>query len=150
MFYGETVADTRALFRESWRKFNQNQPLEPLEQQLVAVICDHPEYHALLEINEANAQHEPQFFPELGETNPFLHMGLHLLIREQVSLNRPSGITAIYQKLCTTHASKCDAEHHMMQALGEILWQAQRDQTPPDETRYLQTCQALLHKDEPF
>ncbi|WP_204318325.1 DUF1841 family protein [Serratia marcescens] len=36
---------------------------------------------------------------ELGETNPFLHMGLHLAVREQVATDRPQGIRTVYTKL---------------------------------------------------
>lgn len=139
MLYGDNVQDTRQVFITSWQKYRLQQPLEPLEQQLVDIIRSHPEYHQALEANT-----QTQYFPELGETNPFLHMGLHLAIREQVALNRPAGITSIYQQLLTKHQDPLLVEHQLMEPLVECLWQAQRQHHLPDEATFLQACQRLL------
>src|SRR5580693_8179591 len=95
MFYSDNVQDTRQLFFSSWNKYCTGQALTALEQQLVEVILVHPEYHSFLEQGEVSLSQA--FFPELGETNPFLHMGLHLAVRDQVGLDRPAGISSIYQ-----------------------------------------------------
>ena len=34
--------------------------------------------------------------------------------------------------------SEHDAKHVVLECLGETIWQAQRDGTPPDEMRYLE------------
>ena len=141
MFYGQSVSDTRKIFFESWGKYIAKKPLEPVEQQIVEVIKDHPEYHQML---EQKANDERAYFPELGETNPFLHMGLHIAIREQVSTNRPAGITAVYQQLVRQKTSNLEAEHAMMECLAESLWQAQRSNSMPSEAEYLACCQKLL------
>lgn len=141
MFYGQNAAETRQFFFISWAKYKQKKPLTPLEQQLVTVILEHPEYHALL--NSTTPNLEQTYFPELGETNPFLHMGLHLAIREQVATNRPTGIQPIFKQLIKTQDPLL-TEHDMMTCLAECLWQAQRQQTMPDETAYLHACQQLL------
>ena len=93
MFYSNNVSEVRLMYFTSWEKYNQKKALLPLEQQIVQVILDHPEYHLLLNNTPQHADHT--YFPELGETNPFLHMGLHLAVREQVATDRPIGITAI-------------------------------------------------------
>ena len=144
MFYGDTVQDTRQLFFLSWRKHCQHQPLLPLERQIVDVIIEHPEYHALIE--GSSSLHEQAYFPELGLTNPFLHMGLHLAIRDQVATNRPAGIHDIYVELLQQHGNALGVEHLLMDYLAECLWQAQRNQTMPDEQHYLQACRQLLHQ----
>ncbi len=142
MFYGESVQDTRPLFYSSWQKYRQNQPLLPLERQIVDVIILHPEYHALLETPRPH--HDEAYFPELGQTNPFLHMGFHLAVRDQVATDRPLGIRPIYQQLLNQYADLAVVEHLLMEHLAECLWQAQRSHSMPDEARYLNACNQLL------
>ncbi len=142
MFYGDNVQDTRQLFFLSWRKYRQKEPLLALEHQIVEVVIDHPEYHVLLE--NASYLHDHAYFPELGATNPFLHMGLHLAIRDQVATDRPIGIKDIYLQLLKQHSDSLVVEHLLMDHLAECLWQGQRNQTMPDENNYLHSCRELL------
>ena len=144
MFYGDQVQDTRAVFFTSWHKFKQNQPLLPLEQQIVAVIRSHPEYHAILDAH--GLDHTTPYFPELGQTNPFLHMGFHLAIQDQIATDRPLGICSIYQQLCQKKSDPTEVEHLLMDLLAECLWQAQRNHTMPDEQNYLAACRQLLQE----
>ncbi|STX50026.1 Domain of uncharacterised function (DUF1841) [Legionella busanensis] len=141
MFFGNSVEDTRQIFFTSWRKYTLKEVLTPLEQQLVDVILAHPEYHSLLAAN--NGSLNQQYFPELGQTNPFLHMGLHLAIREQIATNRPVGITKCFKKLVERYQDPLLVEHKMMDCLAECLWHAQRNQMPPDENAYI-TALGLL------
>ena len=113
-------------------------PVEPLESQLIEIILLHPEYHALL--NEPENLQADQF----TETNPFLHMSLHLALREQVSTNRPKGILEIYQAVCSQFQDVHLAEHHMMECLANILWQAQQSGQMPDEQVYLELLKRSL------
>lgn len=142
MFYGDNVQDTRALFFSSWQKYRMKQPLTPLEQQLVDVMVLHPEYHALLEAKESSI--DKNFFPELGETNPFLHMGFHLAIRDQIRTDRPEGIASVYQQLVKKYSDALVVEHMLMEPLAECLWQAQRNQILPDEAAFLHACRRLI------
>ncbi|MFA6301593.1 MAG: DUF1841 family protein [Legionella sp.] len=135
MFYGDTLQETRQFYFSSWRKYRQKQALQPLEQQIVAVILAHPEYHEILDYPEHYQEHT--YYPELGESNPFLHMGLHLAIREQVATNRPAGITQAYENLLKKLADPLAVEHQMMEQLAECLWLAQKNNLPPDEDEYL-------------
>lgn len=125
----------RRFFVEVWKKYQSGQPLQPLEDLVLAVIKEHPEYHVLLEQDENVLLQE--FTPDLGITNPFLHMGMHIAVREQVSSDRPPGIRKIYQDLMVKSASVHDLEHRIMECLGETLWSAQRNNTLPDEAVYL-------------
>ncbi len=116
------------------------QPLEPLEHLIAGVIREHPEYQSALADAENVLGRE--YTPEMGETNPFLHMGMHLAIQEQLGGHRPEGILEVYQQLCrrmTGHA----AEHQMMECLGETLWEAQRNGVGPDERVYLERLRRL-------
>lgn len=135
MFYGDTIQETRQMFFTCWEKYQQNKPLLPLEHEIVQVILAHPEYHQTLESHQKFQQQS--YFPELGETNPFLHMGLHLAIREQIATDRPAGINAIYKKLVQKYHEPLAIEHLMMDQLAECLWRSQKDNLPPDEQYYL-------------
>lgn len=142
MFYGQDVHDTRALFFTSWAKYLAKKPLSPLEQQLARVISDHPEYHALF--HQTEMHHDKAYFPELGETNPFLHLGLHLAIREQTETDRPQGITSVFKMLAKKLQDPLAAEHALMECLAEALWISQKNQQPPDEMAYLEACKRTL------
>ncbi|KTD45960.1 hypothetical protein Lrub_2757 [Legionella rubrilucens] len=142
MFYGDNVKDTRQMFYSSWHKHRHAMPLLPLEQQIVNVIADHPEYQALLE--NPIPENEQAYFPELGQTNPFLHMGLHLAVRDQLATNRPAGIVAAYQQLLAKYQDRLAVEHLLLEKLAECLWQAQRTGSYPDENQYLLAVKSLL------
>ena len=140
-FTGQNRDQMRRMYLEAWRKFNARAPLEPLEAQLAAVIAEHPEYVAWLEAGEQALSAE--FTPEGGRENPFLHMGLHLAIREQVATNRPAGIAQIHQKLSERLGGIHAAEHAMLEPLAETLWDAQRQGRMPDEQSYLERLRKL-------
>lgn len=141
MFYGDTVQETRHLFFLSWEKFQQKKPLSPLEHEIAQVILAHPEYHKIIEQSTKFQEHT--YYPELGETNPFLHMGLHLAVREQVATNRPAGIDTAYSNLLKKILDPLAVEHLIMDQLAECLWLAQKNNTPPDEQLYLNRLTAL-------
>lgn len=131
----------RQHYADIWQKARNNQPLDALEKQIAVVIEQHPEYHKMLE----NRQHiKNEYLPEMGETNPFLHMGMHLGIREQVATDRPSGIAQVHKKLSLKLGSVLEAEHAMMDCLAEALWHSQKYQQAPDETAYSACLQKLI------
>ncbi len=139
MIFGQDRNELRRLYVDAWRKRCEGLPLSPLETQIADVIAMHPEYHA--DLTDANLDRD--YTPEAGRSNPFLHMGLHLGIREQVSTNRPAGVAAIHRALVERHGDAHPAEHEMIECLAETLWEAQSANAPPDETRYLERMQRL-------
>jgi hypothetical protein len=141
VFSGQNREQMRRMYLDAWRKFTARAPLEPLEAQLAAVIAEHPEYVTWLESGEQALSAE--FTPEAGRQNPFLHMGLHLAIREQVATDRPAGIADVHRKLATRLGDPHAAEHIMLEALAEALWDAQRTGRPPDEQAYLERLRTL-------
>ena len=68
---------------------------------------------------------------------------MHLAIREQVGTDRPPGIRAIHAALARRLGDVHEAEHRMIECLGEALWNAQRAGTAPDETAYLEALRRL-------
>ena len=136
--FGNDRNQLRKMYKTAWEKIQQQKILTPLEVQITDVIREHPEYHDFI------LQLDKDFLPESGETNPFLHMGLHLGLREQLATNRPQGITNIYQRLIKIKGSPHDAEHSMIECLAEAMWSSQVNNTPPDETKYLLSLKKLL------
>lgn len=140
MIFSQDRTTLRRMYRDAWRKYTDATPLSPLEAQIAQVVSEHPEYHAIVESDDLDAD----FTPELGQSNPFLHMGMHLAIREQVSTDRPAGIRRLHEQLSAVAATSLDAEHRMMEALGETLWEAQRSNAPPDEAAYLERLRRMI------
>lgn len=132
-------AELRQQYFAAWRKAQAREILTPLEAQIADVCREHPEYHALL--NHPEQSQELEFLPELGASNPFLHMGLHLAIREQVNTDRPAGIRTLFHRWQQQLHDPLEVEHQMLEVLAETLWQAQRSGLAPDETRYLQALE---------
>lgn len=119
----------------AWRKWQQRIPLTGQEAQIVAVVELHPEYQPLLSDAQAALGYDPD--PHGGAHNPFLHMGLHMAVREQVAVDRPPGVRELHRRLTERHGGAHGAEHAMMEALAEVLFEAQRSGRPPDEQAYL-------------
>ncbi len=139
MIFGQDRTELRRMYADAWKKQAAKRPLSPLEAQIVAVIEWHPEYHS----DVAGGDLERDYNPDGGKTNPFLHMGLHLGIREQVATNRPPGIADVHATLLRKTGDAHAAEHQMIEALAETLWEAQAGNTAPDEQKYLQRLRSL-------
>lgn len=136
MLFSNNREDLRRQFVDAWRKARDGRPVTSLEDLIARVIAEHPEYHALLEENADALARE--WTPEQGETNPFLHMGMHIAIREQLSVDRPQGIRHAFETLAHRRGDAHIAEHEMLECLGETLWEAQRSGSMPDEAAYLE------------
>lgn len=134
--FGQDRAQIRRFFLDAWTRRRRGEALDPLAAQVAKVIEEHPEYHALLDDGEAALHGD--YEPEQGRANPFLHLGMHLAVREQAGTDRPPGILAAYQSLCTRLGDAHEAEHALMECLGESLWNAQRSGSAPDEQAYLE------------
>lgn len=134
----------RRRYLEAWRKHRSRLPLEPLEAEIAAVIADHPRYAAWLESDPQVL--DAEFPPEAGRENPFLHLSLHVAIREQVATDRPRGAARVHRDLAGHLADAHAAEHRMMELLWETLWEAQRSGAMPDEETYRRRLEALTDR----
>lgn len=130
----------RLFFFDTWAKFQKQQPLTDLEGIALQVVQMHPEYHAVL--NAPEKYMAQAYFPEMGETNPFLHMSLHMSILEQISINQPIGIAEAYKKLVVKHGGESEAQHDLMDCLAETIWEAQRSGHPLDAAAYSERIKA--------
>ena len=134
--FSPTREQSRRFFIEAWRKQQQGLPISPLEHLAADLVRIHPEYHALLGGGEEALARE--WTPEQGEANPFLHLSLHLAVEEQLSIDQPPGLRAVFEALLARHGERHAALHEVLECLGETVWRAQRDQAPPDGAAYLE------------
>lgn len=139
MIFGQDRNELRKMYQDAWTKHCDKTPMTPLEMQIAAVVDWHPEYHD----DVANNNLDKDYTPEGGQTNPFLHMGLHLSIREQVTTDRPPGIMSVFAALSSKTGDAHEAEHQMIDCLAETLWEAQSQNCAPDEQAYLARLQRL-------
>lgn len=128
--------DVRRFFCETFRKVRANEILTPMEAIARDWIIEHPEYDdTLVDLEQALAA---DYSIEGGQANPFLHLAMHLSISEQLSIDQPPGVRKAFETLAHRLGSAHDAQHHMMECLGEMIWQSQRNGTPPDAMVYLE------------
>jgi hypothetical protein len=139
VIFGQDRNELRQMYADAWRKRLEQSPASPLETQIADVIAMHPEYHE--DVTGENL--DKDYLPDGGQTNPFLHMGLHLAVRDQVSTDRPPGVKAIHRALADRSGDAHGAEHAMIEALAETLWEAQSANQPPDEAKYLERLRRI-------
>jgi hypothetical protein len=142
-FGSYTREQLRQSYLDAWRKHEAGAILTPLEAMIAGVIGAHPEYQAMIQnagdalVLDAN--------PANAAENPFLHMGLHMAVREQVAIDRPPGVRTLHQELQVRFGTLHDAEHILMDCLGETLWEAQRAGREPDEMDYIKLARRRLN-----
>jgi len=139
MIFGQDRNEIRKMYADAWKKHCDGLPMTPLESQIATIIELHPEYHDDITGDDL----DKDYTPDGGQTNPFLHMGLHLSIREQVATNRPAGIASALKSLTKKCGDTHVAEHQMIDCLAETLWEAQSQNCAPDERKYLDRLQHL-------
>jgi hypothetical protein len=122
----------RGLFFGAWQKYRDGVPLAGIESLALEVILQHPEYHAVLD--EPGRYREKDY---VDESNPFLHMSLHLALEEQLSIDQPPGIRSRWDALLRRSRDRHEALHQAIECLAEMVWRSQRDGLPPDATAYL-------------
>jgi hypothetical protein len=138
-------ADVRRFFCAVYAKSRSGQPLEAIEMIASQWIDEHPEYHAqLADVDQALAT-MLEVRPE--QTNPFLHLSMHLSISEQCSIDQPRGIRQAVELLTARRDSLHDAHHAAMDCLGRMLWESQRAGRPPDGAAYIDCVQRHATRD---
>jgi hypothetical protein len=132
--FNPTRAQVRIFFIEAWRKHQNGEILSAIETVAAGIVLEHPEYHPLLTGPEGLTR---EFPPENGQTNPFLHLSLHLAIEEQLSIDQPPGICTAFETLCRRRGDRHLAMHDVLDCLGETMFKALRDNASPDSIAYL-------------
>ena len=131
MLYSQNRSKQRAFLSNAWVKFQNNESLNPMESQLVEIIKLHPEYHHLILTTDA------EYFPEQGQVNPFLHINLHLALREQLSINQPIEVRLTYNSLLEKIKDPHEVEHKIMDCIAETIFVSQNNRTNLDINFYI-------------
>jgi hypothetical protein len=131
--FAPTRDEARNVFFETWRKYRASQPLQGVETILLDVMLLHPEYHDLL--GEPDRYRDRDY---TDESNPFMHMSLHLLLEEQLRIDQPPGVVALVKALGERAGDRHKALHEALECLAEMVWHAQKNQAPPDAGLYLE------------
>jgi hypothetical protein len=130
--FDPTREQVRETFFATWRKYRAGEPLAGIESLALDAILLHPEYHYVLS--------QPSIYQDkdyTDESNPFLHMSLHVALEEQLSIDQPPGVSRLFNELLRRKQERHAALHDAIDCLAETVWRAQRDRTPPDARAYL-------------
>ena len=134
MIFNPTRDQSRQFLFDLWEKQRAGGVLTPMESMALSVVLEHPEYHHVLDNRERHLERD--WKPEGGETNPFLHIAMHLAVEEQLSIDQPPGIRAAVEALSVKLGPHA-ARHEVMECVAEMVWQAQRNGAPFDNAAYL-------------
>lgn len=134
--YNLSRYQSRQFFFNTWYKYNHQEVLSDMEEIALDIVLLHPEYHYILD--DTDRYHDKDYPPEMGTTNPFLHMSMHIAITEQLSIDQPPGIRDRFDRLQKKNKDKHETMHQFMECLAEMLWQAQRSQSTPDASIYFE------------
>ncbi|TIC84665.1 DUF1841 family protein [Crenobacter intestini] len=134
--------DARRFFFDTWAKHGRGTELSDLEKIALTLLLAHPEYHHI--VDNPQDYLESDWTPEMGQSNPFLHLGLHLAIEEQRSIDQPFGIRSLYAQLALRHGDEHRAQHEIMECLAEMIWHAQRYGGGPDVNLYISAIRKRL------
>ena len=120
----------RQYLNQAWGKYTRQEQLEPLELQLSKIVDQHPEYQDLIKNLDS------EYFPEQGNTNPFLHINLHLTLQDQITMDQPKGIKEIHSQLLLKIKDAHEVEHMMMENIAEMIFNAQKNNAAFDLDGY--------------
>lgn len=134
--------DVRRFFCEVYLKQRTDQILTPLEAIARDWVTQHPEYASTL--TDIEAAVAADYSIENGQSNPFLHLSMHLSIAEQISIDQPPGIRQAFLALAQRLSSEHEAHHRIMECLGEMIWTSQRNGLPPDGAAYIECVKRCI------
>lgn len=138
-------ADVRRFFCQVRSKQKQGLVLDAMETLAGLWIQEHPEFHADLDnVDQALGR---MYQVEDGQTNPFLHLSMHVSISEQCSIDQPQGVRQAVELLAAKRSSLHEAHHLTMECLGRMVWESQRSGRPPDGQGYLEQLQRMATRD---
>ena len=127
--------EARRFLTDAWAKYRAQAPLTDLEKIAAGLVAMHPEYHATFEAPDQTV--DRVYRPEAAAVNPFLHLSLHLAVAEQLAIDQPPGIRAEFERIRVARGDEHAALHAVLECLGEVVWQAQRQRAAPDAKLYL-------------
>ena len=143
--FSPSQADVRRFLCGVHAKTQSGAPMEAIETLASLWIAEHPEYHT--DLSDADAAVTRNYDETPGQTNPFLHLSMHLSISEQCSIDQPRGIRQAVELLTHKLNSLHDAHHQAMECLGRMVFESQRSGRMPDGAAYIDCVQKHATKD---
>ena len=137
--------DVRRFFCAVRAKQQASAPMDALETLAAQWIAEHPEFFD--DLDDVQAALTRMYEVEDGQTNPFLHLSMHLSISEQCSIDQPRGVRQALELLAARRGSLHEAHHLAMECLGRMVWESQRSGRPPDGAGYVDQLQRLATRD---
>jgi hypothetical protein len=139
--FNPSQADVRRFFCQTYAKHVGMHILTPLENMAARWLVEHPEYH--VDLADEAAAIARDYPPEGGKSNPFLHLSMHLSISEQVQADLPAGLKAAYGMALARMGDPHTTHHAIMEVLGKVLWEAQRQKIQPDMDAFVDGVRRL-------
>jgi hypothetical protein len=139
--FNPSQADVRRFFCQTYAKHVGKQVLTPLENIAARWLVEHPEYHA--DLSDEAAAIAREYPPEGGQSNPFLHLSMHLSISEQVQADLPAGLKLAYGQALARIGDPHSTHHAIMEVLGKVLWEAQRQHMQADMDAFVEGVRRL-------
>lgn len=143
--FSPSQEDVRRFFCAVNEKSLRNAPMEAIETLASQWIAEHPAYHA--EFANVEAALAKVYTNTQGQSNPFLHLSMHLSISEQCSIDQPRGIRQAVELLTHRRNSLHDAHHETMECLGRMLEESQSAGRAPDGDAYIACVQRHATRD---
>jgi len=143
--FNPSQEEVRRFFCAAHQKAKTNAPMEAIEVLAAEWIAEHPEYHA--DLADADAAVARVYDGQNGNSNPFLHLSMHLSISEQCSIDQPRGIRQSVELLTHKRNSLHEAHHAAMECLGRMLWESQSSGRNPDGEGYVACVQRHATRD---
>jgi Domain of unknown function (DUF1841). len=138
--FNPSQADVRRFLCAVHAKTLSGAPMEAIETLASLWIAEHPEYHA--ELADADAAVARNYDETPEQTNPFLHLSMHLSISEQCSIDQPRGIRQAVELLTARLDSLHDATTPPWTAWAKCCGKASAPAAPPMETPTSPACSA--------
>ena len=143
--FNPSQSDVRRFFCNAYAKAKAGEPMDAIEILASQWMNEHPEYtDTFANLDSALTA---VYGGQDGQTNPFLHLSMHLSISEQCSIDQPRGIRQAVELLAHKRNSLHDAHHAAMDCLGTMLWESQRAGRPPDGDAYVACVQRQATRD---
>ena len=143
--FSPSQEDVRRFFCAVYEKSLCNAPMEAIETLASQWIAEHPEYHA--DFSNVEDALGKVYTNVQGQSNPFLHLSMHLSISEQCSIDQPRGIRHAVELLTHRRNSLHVAHHETMECLGKMLEESQSAGRPPDGDAYIACVQRHATRD---
>ncbi|AGF49226.1 DUF1841 family protein [Candidatus Kinetoplastidibacterium galati] len=138
--FNPSLDQARYFFIEVWNKHKLSKTLTPIEKTTIACILEHPQFYKDLDNKESIKNSYNSNFPE---SNPFLHLSMHLAISEQLLIDQPCGIKAAYNKLITSNDPHT-AIHKIIKCLTLTIQYSQTHRLELDSNKYMNLIKDLI------